>query len=478
MTTEAQTYHAGSLTYTKRTLAILFFWLLWGDFCYVLMENVVPTLMPLKFKELGTSNTFIGLFMGSIPAVINSFCNPIISFKSDRYRSRWGRRIPFILFTLPFLVMCLVALGFGTHLAHLAKAHLGWLVAGMDANSIAIGIMGVAMALFAFFNTFVNSVFWYLFNDVVPEHLLARFMSWFRVVSTGAGALYNLLIFKHADTHTTEIFLGAGALYFIGFGAMCLAVKEGKYPPPPSNVDGKSGPVAAMKTYATECMGNSHYWCLFITHTALGMAACTNMFGLFFQQSLGLSLEQIGRLSFAGSVMGMITIPFSGWLADRFHPIRIVKIGMILHLCFTPISSVWLFWHPSPQVAFLFSLAVNCCLWAPIGALVAVMDPPLLMRIFPRDRYGQFCSANSLCRSVGGIAGGFLVGVYYDVITRYWGKDIAFRLGFVWTALFYVFALFAITKLYKSWQRHGGDEAYVPPMGRVREAEPEPAEAA
>ena len=112
MQNETKTYHVGTLTYTKASLAILFCWLLWGDFCYVLMETVVPSIMPLKFKALGASNTSLGMIMTTIPMIINSVFNPVISFKSDRYRSRWGRRIPFILLTAPVTVLFLLGVGF------------------------------------------------------------------------------------------------------------------------------------------------------------------------------------------------------------------------------------------------------------------------------------------------------------------------------------------------------------------------------
>src|SRR5271154_4875759 len=106
-------YHAGTLTYTKPALAILFFWLLWGDFCYTVMEAVTGPIMQLKFQHLDASNTEIGLILGTIPGIVYSVFNPVISFKSARFRSRWGRRIPFIFGGLPFLVVVLIALGFG-----------------------------------------------------------------------------------------------------------------------------------------------------------------------------------------------------------------------------------------------------------------------------------------------------------------------------------------------------------------------------
>jgi len=39
----------------------------------------------------------------------------------------------------------------------------------------------------------------------------------------------------------TAIFVGAAALYAVGFIALCLRVKEGEYPPPPQYVDAGKG---------------------------------------------------------------------------------------------------------------------------------------------------------------------------------------------------------------------------------------------
>ncbi len=60
--------------------------------------------------------------MSTLPNIINSVFNPIVSFKSDRYRSRWGRRIPFIVMTLPFLVLSLIGLGYTSVLGRWVSA--------------------------------------------------------------------------------------------------------------------------------------------------------------------------------------------------------------------------------------------------------------------------------------------------------------------------------------------------------------------
>lgn len=55
----------GSLTYTKAGLITLFLFPRWGDFSFTLMETVVPSILPLKFKAIGAG------------------INPWISFRSD-----------------------------------------------------------------------------------------------------------------------------------------------------------------------------------------------------------------------------------------------------------------------------------------------------------------------------------------------------------------------------------------------------------
>ena len=167
-------YHCGTLTYTKAGIFAIFAWLLWGDFCYTLMETVVPSVLPLKLKALGAPNWLMAMILSTIPSFFNMTICPYISFKSDRYRSRWGRRIPFIVATLPFLCIALVALGCSEDISLFLQKHMPAL-SGFAPTTITIALIAVFMAVFQFFNTFVSSVFWYLFNDVVPPQFLSRF---------------------------------------------------------------------------------------------------------------------------------------------------------------------------------------------------------------------------------------------------------------------------------------------------------------
>ena len=314
----SELHRTGTLVYTKAALTVLFFWLLWGDFCYMLMEAVTTPIMQLKFQALHASNFEMGTIIGTIPAIIYSILNPVISFRSDRYRGRLGRRIPFLLFSLPFVVTALAGLGFGSQIAFWLYGHIPF-VRVISANQFAILMLGVLLVYFAFFNTFVNTTFWYLFNDVVPEHMMARFMSWFRTISMLTASLYNFFVFPYSGTHSTAIFVGAALLYLTGFGLMCTYIREGKYAPPPPYIGGKIGPMAAITTYAGETHAFPHYWYLWICTFVGGIGNGAASFGMFMSLAIGLSLLQIGAITgFVNLAVGVLMLG-AGWLADRYR---------------------------------------------------------------------------------------------------------------------------------------------------------------
>jgi maltose/moltooligosaccharide transporter len=325
--------------------------------------------------------------------------NPIVSFKSDRFRSRWGRRIPFIFFTVPPLVLCLIGLAYADQLGFWLHDHMGPMVQHITPQEVAIFTIGAFNIAFTFFNTFLTSVFWYLFNDVVPEHLLARFMSWFRTISLLSTSFYQVCIFSYAGTHGTEILVGISLLYFVGFGAMCIFVKEGQYPPPPAYVDGETGVIAAVKTYAVECHFTPHYWYQWMGSFLGTIGSCAgaigsgwlNAFGIFYYQAIGLSTGEIGQIYATIGIVVACLVLVSGWLADLYHPIRVALAGAIGSLVIVnPACLIWLFWHPTHQIAYWASMAIGVLLMAPCIALTGVYDPPLFMRLFPRSATGSF----------------------------------------------------------------------------------------
>ncbi len=455
-------YHCGTLTYTKIGLFLIFAWLLWGDFCFTMMEAVAPSILPLKLKSLGCSNWLMGLILTTAPGILNMTVCPYVSFKSDRYRGRWGRRIPFIIWTMPFLCGSLALMGLSDDLCGLLQRNSEFL-RNFAPATITIVLIAVFLIMFQFFNMFVGSVFYYLFNDVVPAQFLARFMGLFRIVGAGAGALYNFFIFQFAESHMREIFIGAAALYFIGFGMACLMIKEGEYPPPEGENDNSSKGLKGIMTFFRESFSHKFYWFRFLATSFAAAAGTIYMFGLFFNREMGLSLDQTGKTSAINSIATMAAMYFMSIFVDRWHPLRICVYGAVFGVLGSFMSMVWIFVTIPGNYFFWLNLG-NVVIGAFLGALVLTAGLPCEMRIFPQSRFGQFCSAQAMLRSTFTVISGILAGLFIDVARILCnGSDYAYRFIFLWITVFSAISALFMIKLYIEWSRMGGDKHFHPP---------------
>jgi maltose/moltooligosaccharide transporter len=171
-------WHAGTLVYTSSSLATLFVWLLWGDFAWMIKEHVLWPLVPLILKGFKASDTVIAFFVGTLPAAIGLLLGPVISYRSDRTRSRRGWRIPYLLVTTPFAAVALIGCAFSATLGQWLHGFLGAHSPGRTLLSVLR--FGIAWTIFEVGTVAANAVFYALINDVAPHPLLGRF---FRIIS-------------------------------------------------------------------------------------------------------------------------------------------------------------------------------------------------------------------------------------------------------------------------------------------------------
>ncbi len=460
-----QTFRCGTLTYTKIGLVSLFVWLLWGDFCFTIMETVVPSILPLKLKSLNCPNWILGAIMTTIPNFLTVTVTPYIGVKSDRCRSRWGRRMPFIVSTLPFLCISLIVLGWSEELSKHLQNGIPFL-AGFPQAAITIALIGVVMVIFQFFNQFINSIFFYLFNDVVPASHLGRFAGAFRIVGTGASALFNWFIFPHAQTHMHEIFLGAAILYGVGFGVMCFFVKEGKYPPLDESQTKKIGRIASLKLFFKESFCERFYWYLFASAGVMAFASAAWSFSMFISLEMKMNLEMLGKYNTILMLVGMIATYFAAKYIDRWHPLRVYTYVVIFTMTGPAMNWIWIFIDLPGHIYFYLSLGAQL-LYAFMNALSAACVVPLSMRLFPHSRFGQFSSAQGIVRSLCAIVAGVVMGAYFDILRIVFvdnpSPDFCYRFSFIWSTSACLLNFSVICLAYRRWNALGGDRHFHPP---------------
>ncbi|MGD1000392.1 MAG: MFS transporter [Candidatus Brocadiia bacterium] len=456
-------YRVGTLQYTKAGLAWVFLMLLWGDFVFQLMESVAPSIVPLRLKQLGISDFLLPIVTATIPNIINTMLNPVISTASDRYRGRFGRRIPFMLFSAPFICGALVLLAFSTEIGVWLHGRIGPMT-GWSAGAVAILAMSVLWIMFTVLNMFATTVYYYFFNDVVPGMFMSRFFGLFRLVSSLAAVLWNYLIYQHALTHMKLIFLGAALVYFIGFLTMCLGIKEGKYPPAPAMGEGFW---TKLRIYAKECLSHRLYIYMFVHNIFWSVSSACGTYTVFLSLSLGLTLKQIGSIAAAVNLVQMFLSYPAGMLADRFHPMRVmvwIKIGLV---AIVPLNFVWLFGNFQPQTAFHILIAL-AAVELPLGLLYDTTRQPMQMLVWPKSRYGQFCSFNAIVQAACGIVATVAAGLYMTAMRRAfpdakWGTDYCYRMIPAWRLPFLCAALVFLLLMYREWKRLGGLKNYKVP---------------
>lgn len=441
-------YQVGTLVYTRAGLVLVFGYLLWGDFCFTLMEQVVPSLLPLLLKTHGASNQAIAILVGTVAAVFNAIITPTFSYLSDRHRGPLGRRIPFLIWPTPLIVITLALMPFSPEIAGYLQQFEP--VRNFFANSpinLVVLTIGVLTIMYQMVNMVVASIYYYLFNDVVPEHLLGRFFALFRVVGTLGGFFFNYFIFGLAGTHMREIFVGLALLYGLAFALMCWKVKEGNYPPVKNEAKGSL--TAGFRNYFSQCFCHPIYRWFYLSYACFYWSTASIIFWVFFlRDEIGLTLDVIGKFrSWASLFVVLLAYPF-GMLVDRWKSQRVILLGTTLLAA----SNLACYFFISDKWTYLICVSI----WTVASFLVAIANAVWFPDLLPKSRYGQFASAASLVTSLFMIILNPLCGWLLDFTLDY-------RFAFLWSALFLIASCLCLIKVHQYWIRFGGPHNYVAP---------------
>ena len=443
---DASHFRVGTLVYSRGCLITLFSWLLGGAFVFNMMEQVMPLLLPLVLRDNGASNKAIGFIVSSLYMLVNAIANPIISYKSDRFRSRWGRRRPFILVTTPCVVLLLAIIPFAPEITQ-ALERVGWLASLLKNSPITtlVLVSGILVVTFQIFNMFISSIYHYLVVDVVPEAFIARFYGLFQISGAFAGFAFNYFIFGMAKTHMHEIFIGISVVYGFFITLMCLKVKEGEYPPP--NKKEKSGHWwSGIRNYAVECFGRPLYLVVFFVYSAFQWSMVSHVFLIFlFRDQMGLTLDQIGKINAFVGAAGILFIYPLGILVDKFGSHKSLITGMT-GFCVIRFASFFL-------INGYWSLLMWNILWSIPFYLIGLSFVKWTVDLYPRKLYGQFGSAAAMVSSIGAALFGLLCGLFFD-----WVKD--YRYALIWPVAFQVLGICGALIVHRKWKKLGGKEGY------------------
>jgi MFS family permease len=450
-------WHAGTLTYRRGGLIALFFWLLSGDFFWQLRERAIAPAMPLLLRMFGASDFIVALLLSTMPAVLSIALSPIVSFRSDRFRSRWGRRIPFLLLSTPPAFVSMVGLAFSPVFGRRIDQALG-------AHSP--GITVCVLACIAFFwlifdvtLVVTSSMHAALVNDVVPKKVIGRFFGMFRVASLGAGMFFNEYLLGQMEKHYVAIFLVIGTAFLVSFSLMCLMVREGDYAPPPPAKKGRLSEriAGAFETYVRECFTNPYYRWFFLSFLLAYMAfEPINLFSLYFSQSVGMKTASYGHYSAIQLLCSLIQAPILGWVADKIHPLRLTLFALFMYAMSTGLA---FFFVRDQQTFALAHVICGTC-----SGMWLTATAPMAQVLLPRMKFATFASVLAICQATARLLVGPIVGWLLDFMNA--GKTASTRdyhFIYLWACVFVTLSLMVTLVVYRKFMEHGGPKHYVAP---------------
>ena len=470
-------WSVGTLTYTAAGLAVLFALLLWGDFAWSMKDRVVfPMTVKLAKDRFGLNDTLYSILIISFPNFTNIFLMPIVSYLSDRHRGRLGRRIPFLLFTTPFIVIGLLGIGMNAEIGGVIGK-----ITSLDARAAALVAFCVFWVLFDFGNTLASAIFNALVNDVVPQRIIGRFFSLFRIISLLAGILYNYYLFEHALDWFKWIFLVLGALYAAGLYSMCFFVKEGKYPPPeeiPADKSKFQRVFGALIDYFRQCFSVPYYrWIIVALLLANISFHPINDFSIQYAKAIDVPDSTYGQLLAITYCFSIVLSYPLGALADRFHPIRtsfvsLAAYAVLMLVGWLVVGNPWqkeITYHipglmSGSKTLVLSSFAIVFIIHGVVSGCFFTLSSSLPLRLFPGSIFAQFASANAMILALGTTVIVPAFGYFLDV------QDSNYHLLFLLGAALSLISAVAFVKIHFYYKRFGGDENYIAPDVMTRES--------
>jgi predicted MFS family arabinose efflux permease len=265
------------------------FWITFGHFGMALSQTIVEPLMNLRLKSIGVSDSGVGLLTSSNLWAV-SFLVMYFSWKSDHCTSRLGRRTPFVLLSLPFIIIALVLFPLFSQ---------KWLLIGL-------------MVVYYFFNDMKASTYPLLSIDCVSKEILARVSGLVAIVISLAGFMSSRLGSRLADTHPTLVFVLAVTAMTT---ATLIALWYIKEPPIHHPAEGSFNFLAPFKVATRDKR-------ILVLMLAVALLNAFNMMvntwiWFYAKSTLGLTIGATGAAMSWGLLLRIAVSYPAGWLIDR-----------------------------------------------------------------------------------------------------------------------------------------------------------------
>lgn len=371
MTPELTAYYADKRLLLRNMFFIQLGW--WGHgVCF----SITGALTTLHLKACGMDERTFAL-LNSINGWAVSFLVMYFSWRSDHTVSRLGRRLPYLLVSMPFVVASVALVPYFENL---------W-------SLIILYFVG------AFFMDMKMSTYPLLNIDCVPRGMLGRMWAVNAIVNGVSGFVVVRYGMRLAESHPHLPFLLGAAVLLAVTLATVLGVKE-----PPI----KNPTTASFKPWSTFAVGfrdKRIIWLMLGAASIHGFMQMFNGWNLLWATNethgLALSKSEYGdAVSWSNMVPLLLALP-TGWLIDRVSGFIMVTVLWLLQFA--------TFAYVCTQVYSAGGLMVASLLMAVIGPIYTAADIMVYKNCPPKD-VGSVTSSSAFIRQMYNACLGFAAG--------------------------------------------------------------------
>ncbi|MBT4159847.1 MAG: MFS transporter [Gammaproteobacteria bacterium] len=269
-----------------------------------------PYIPRLYSTEMGISLTLIGLVITGA-AIFDAITDPVMGHFSDRWRTRWGRRRPWIVLGVPLwagAVWMLLNPSVGVTVTYLAFFYLM-----MRASSTILGLPYVAWGLELSSNYHTRT----MIQSVREKYVLAG------LVTSALIIAFSEEIFGRAEASFVLSNFSLVVLVLVPLSALLVVSFVPEVPT-------YNAPTVSLKDGLKMMYKNKLFFRLLMIELLIaGGENFRNTLSLLFIQDY-IGLPNVGRALMLYFGSGLLAIPFWDWLARRFGKHQSLASAMVL----------------------------------------------------------------------------------------------------------------------------------------------------
>lgn len=365
-------------TRQRRTLLILGL----PTFGLALAVTTVSTYLPVLARTVTSSTTAIGMIIAA-EGLLALFVPLGAGAWSDRLRTRWGGRLPFVIGAVPVAVVALAALGF----------------------TGSLGAMAVFVAVFFFAYFVAYEPYRALYPDLLGEEVAGRSQST-QAVARGAGTIA-------AVVGGGLLFAAAKPAPFVVAAALCAAsvalfVVLMLHSGDRERAEHRRPEASSFRAVAGEVLRvvrEQRSLRVFLIANGLwelSLAALKTFVVLYITRGLGHTTSFAALVIGAAAVFILLGAIVSGRLADRIGTRRVIAGALWAYGFGLLVPLVASSWPPAVAIA------------APVvafgGGVLMTLPFALLMELMPDEQHGTVTGYYGLSRGVGVMLGPIAAG--------------------------------------------------------------------